>query len=203
MAYNVEQLLEVLKLHLPPRYEAVEPVLAGFAAALALASETSEALQQAATVEGGEGKWLTLLAKGYGVRRATDETDESVRLRLQNVEDAVTRTSILSAVNQLLAAYTDEQATMVEWFDSDGAFYLDSSYLDTDRILGEWHTFYLFLPFIGDNDWGDFYLDDGFLDDAFLGGGAGHPVYASIIATVERLRAAGTRWLIIFNDPVE
>lgn len=203
MALSTDDLLIVLGRHLPTRFGAVEDALAGFAAAMAQASTAASDLEVSTTVAGAEGKWLTLLAKGYGVQRATGEEDATVRTRLQNVEDALTKDSILVAVNAILAEYTDEQATMIEWWESDGAFYLDSSYLDTDRLLGEWHTFYLFLPFLGERDWGDFFLDSSYLDTDFLGGGQGHPVYASIIATVERLRAAGTRWLIIYNDPVE
>lgn len=206
-ALAVADLLPVLRRHLPARFAASEDILAGFAAALAAASQTGVDLVEQTTVDGGEGKWLTLHARGYGVLRATDETDASVRTRLQNVGDALTKTSILAAVNALLAPYTDEQATMIEWWESDGAFYLDDGdYLDTDRLLGAWHTFYLFLPFLGNREWGDFFLDSGFIGDAgggYLGGGPAHPVYIAIIAAVERLRAAGTRWLIIYTDPVE
>lgn len=187
----------VMLRHLPAEYASSEDVIGGMAAAIEEAQDTGEAAVLEASIGGAEGKWLTLLARGYGVTRATGETDGSLRGRLRNVEDKVTPQAILDAVNSLLAPYTATEAELVEWFEGDGAFWLDYDYLDDQRLFGEWHTFYLIVPLLGEAAWGDFYVDSSFLDDEFIGAGPDHPVYAAIVAEVERLRAAGIRWLLI------
>jgi len=187
----------VMLRHLPPQYEAAEDVIGGMVAPLEQARLTAADMRDASTVAGADGKWLTLLARGYGVVRATDEGDAALRARLRNVENKLTRQAILDAVNALLAPYSGQPAQMAEWFEEDGAFWLDFDFLDDQRLLGEWHTFYLFAPLVGTAAWGDLFLDDAFLDAEYLGAGPDHPIYASITAEVERLRAAGVRWLLI------
>jgi hypothetical protein len=197
---TTETLLGQLERWLPPHWKAAEPVLAAVAAPMAAAVEVLDDMVDSTTIDGAEGKWLTLLARGYGVVRTDSETDDGLRSRLQNVERKVTRLSILSAVDALLASYTVIHAIMVEWFKPGGAFYLDDGYLDTGRLLGEYNTFYLFLPMIGEPTWGDLYLGSDFLDDEYVGGGPSHPVYVAITAEVDRIRAAGVRAVAIILD---
>jgi len=196
---SIAVLVAQIERFLPPGFSASREILAGVAAALDRARQVNEDLALASTIGGAEGKWLTLMARGYGLSRATHETDVSVRRRLRNVEDRLTCQAILDAVNRLLEPYTATEAVLYEWFDEDGAFWLDFDFLDDQRILGEWNTFYLFVPLLGEAAWGDAFLDDAFLDDAFLGAGPEHPVYPAIVAEVERLRAAGVRWLMILE----
>lgn len=199
MARSVAELLAQAERWLPDRFQAAREVTAAVAAVLQLGETAGDDLSSAGTFGGASGIWLDLHARTHGLFRATAEADGVLRARLRNVEERLTRQAILDAVDAILAEVTSETATMVEWFEPDGAFYADDGYLDTTRLLGEWNTFYLFVPLLGDTGWGDLYVDVSYLDDEYLGGGTTDDVYAAIISEVERLRAAGIRWLLIME----
>lgn len=135
------------------------------------------------TVDGGEGVWLTLQARGQNVDRAQDETDASVRERMRTVEDAVSRPAITEAVQAVL----DENgvvgsAFLIEWWEEP---YLDLEesvapgglYLDSTRWSGGPRRFLVLIP--------------ASVDDT---------VRAAIVAEVERLRAAGTGWRLVWSS---
>lgn len=183
---------------LPPALEGSEELAAGVVAALQAGRAAVLDMVRQTTVALSADRWLTLLARGYGVVRSTGETDEDLRIRLVNVEDKLTRPSIEAAVTALLATYTATPAEVVEWFAGDGCFWADRDYCDDQRLFGEWHTFYVLVPLLGEMAWGDLYCDEAYCDDEHhVGAGSEHPIYGAIIAAVERLRAAGVRWLLI------
>jgi len=187
-----------LQRFLPPRFGGSAELVAGSVAALEAAEDAAEAMVDHVGIGSNDGKWLTLLARGYGVYRSTGEADADLQARLRNVEDKLTRGSIRDAVDALLDAYTVETCSVEEWFEGDGCFWADEDYCDDQRLLGEWRTFYVLAPSLGVMAWGDFYCDDSFCDDlGHVGAGPDHPIYGAIMAAVERIRAAGVRWLLI------
>jgi hypothetical protein len=187
---------------LPAYWRAAQPITAGAAASMARASEAVDDLEGSVSIEGAEGIWLTLLARGYGVDRAPAEGDESLRGRLRNVEHKVTRASILARVNELLSEYTDEEADMIEHFDH--GTYCDQDYADQTTLYDQHNAFTLVAPRVGEAEgWND-YADEAHADQSYAGGASAHPVYPAIMAEVERLRAAGVRWwLAIDHDDSE
>ena len=121
MARTTQELLERLLAFLPPQYQTSEPLLAGVADALQAAEGAADELLQVLpfgpylailpggaplSLVGASGIWLDLHASGYGLLRAPGETDDQLRTRLRNVEDAVTRPAILAAVKDA-NTYTD------------------------------------------------------------------------------------------------
>lgn len=221
MARTTQELLERLLAFLPPQYQTSEPLLAGVADALQAAEGAADELLQVLpfgpylailpggaplSLVGASGIWLDLHASGYGLLRAPGETDDQLRTRLRNVEDAVTRPAILAAVNTLLEPFS-VAAMMVEWWEEPyldvlepipGGLYLDSAFLS-----GGPNTFILIVPQVG-LGYGvsqDPHLDiETWLDSMFLGDDRQDPVYAAIVAEVERLRAAGVRWRLYIGD---
>lgn len=200
MARTTAQILAQLEKHVPPALRTkLRPLLAGWAASLQAVESAGEGMADATTVGGSSGIWLTLLARGYGVVRATGETDTQLQERLRNVENQLTVASIETATDALLASGT---STLVEHWK--GGIYLTddddevaspgdgySAYLDCDELvpgatafgsyLYDAHNgFTLILPLFGT-------IDD--LD----------PVYAAVIAQVEKLRAAGVRWWLLIE----
>ena len=193
MARTTDQALAQLLRFLPPRYQSIEAPLSGVAAAIRQGEIAWDDMATASTIGGATGSMLTLRAKGYGVNPSPDESADSIRSRIRNVEGQVTRPAILDAVNALLAEYTADLATMIERTD-DGFLDYDC-YLDHTRIC-DWHnSFVLVVPLVGDLVGGASYIDLGYLDhDLWLGAsGEQHPVYDAIIALVRRIRAAGIR----------
>lgn len=201
MARTTEELLTQLRKLLPGHYEQAEALLAGFAAAMQLTEATIDTLRDLATIEDGTGMWLTLQAHGYGILRASGESDESLRIRLRAVEDQVTRPAIEAAVNRLIAP---DVCRIVEWFDGP---YLDSGlWLDCSGawLSGGPQSFLVVIPRQGSGfSWGDSYLDNElYLDNegAYLAEGPEDPVYAAIINEVERIRAAGVFWRLVLEE---
>lgn len=204
MARSTDEILTQLLKLLPGQYAAAEPLLAGQAAALALAEAAIEELQPLATIEGGEGIWLTLHAHGLGVHRAPNESDETLRLRLRTVQDQVTKPAIEAAVNRIIAP---DVCRVVEWFEGpyldwegDGGAWLDNG----DCLLsGGPRSFLVVIPKQStDFEWGqhldvNLWLDN---EDAWLGEGPEDPVYAAICNEVERIRAAGTFWRLVLEE---
>jgi len=186
---------------LPPAYEGSEEVVAGFVAALQAGQAFVEDLVDSTTIEKAEGKWLALLARGYGVIKSTGEDDEDLRARLRNFEDKLTRPAIEAAVNAMLAAHTGDQAVVHDWHADDGCCWADHDYCDDQRLFGEWLTFYVVAPLLGEMAWGDLYCDEAYCDDEHhVGGGPDHTIYEAIRVLVERIRAGGTRWLLITEE---
>ena len=182
----------------PPRYQAIVDVIAGVAAIEATRESTAETFAEASTIGGAEGSFLTLLAKGFGVNRGLSETDASVRFRLRNAEEQVTRASILSAVNTVLASFTSTEAIMLEPWEEG---FLDVDMWFDNTIFSDMHNgFVLVVPLVGDAPTGSMFFDSEYYDgEVYLGGGVEHPVYAVIIALVERIRAAGIRWRLYID----
>lgn len=187
MTVTADQILDQVMLRVPERYLASRELFSAIAADLAYIINSAELdWIPTVTIGGSEGQWLTLLARGYGVDRASGETDIDLRSRLRSIGEALTKNAILDAVNSILVSRgTAVPAIMTEHFvrqtvlDTsvvDFAFVLDRSYLvDTHN------SFILIVPDFGD------------LTDS---------VYASIIAEVNRIRASGISWsLIVIGAP--
>jgi hypothetical protein len=204
MARTTDEVLAQLRKLLPAHYASAEALLAGFAAALGLAEVALDTLRDLATVEDGTGMWLTLQAHGYGLRRATGETDESLRIRLRAVEDQVTRPAIKAAVDRLIAP---DECQIIEWF--------DQPYLDDEGETGAWldcsgcwvsggpQSFLVVVPMQSTGfASGDGYLDSTlYLDvESYLAEGPEDPAYAAIINEVERIRAAGVFWRLVLEE---
>lgn len=204
MARTTDEVLAQLRKLLPAHYASAEALLAGFAAALGQAEVALDTLRDLATVEDGTGMWLTLQAHGYGIRRATDESDESLRIRLRAVEDQLTVPAIKAAVDRLIAP---DVCRIIEWF--------DGPYLDDEGVPGAWldcsdcwasggpQSFLVVIPKRSTGfAWGDSYLDsDLWLDvESYLSEGPEDPAYAAIISEVERIRAAGVFWRLVLEE---
>lgn len=196
---STTELLAQLERFIPSVYKPGRPIFAGYAAMMAQMEALGvDTMLPTATHAGAAEMWLTLLAKGYGLERATGEDDASLLIRLRNPGRQVTRANILAIVDAILAAYTTTPAEMLEWFEEglDGSYYDDDFFFDEGRIIGDHNTFGLILPFLTDGwpDDSDAYLDDEmfFDDEVFLGGGTElHPAYRSLAAGVASARAAG------------
>lgn len=182
MALTTAQVLAQIEKLLPPRYAASRAVLSLYAAMIAKVQQVAELdFIPSTTIAGAEGQWLTLLARGYGITRATGESDASVRTRLLTVEDALTVSAIEDAVDALLADLTAVPCELVEHWqaplvldtdDLDWALITDNSY-----FFDRHNAFTVIVPDFGD-----------FPDDA---------IYAAIVAEVDRLRGAGVRAYIL------
>jgi len=198
MSRTTNEVLAQAMKFLPPRYQSIEEVIAGVAAIQAERESTAETFAEASTIGGADGTFLTLLAKGFGVNRALEETDDSVRFRLRNAEEQVTRASILSAVNTVLAPYTNDTATMLEPWEEG---FLDVDMWFDNTIFSDLHNgFVLVVPLVGDAPTGSMFFDSEYFDgEVYFGGGVEHPVYSIIIALVERIRAAGIRWRLYID----
>lgn len=205
MARSLEQLLTQLERMAPGYYDSCRPLLAGFAAAMARSESTFDTLQPLATIGGGTGKWLTLQARGVGIKRGSGESDESLRARLRDVADAVTRPAIEAAVNALIAPDT---CTIIEWWERPYLDYNgdDGCWLDNqDATLCDGPSGFLVLIPVQATEFafGSFLDDetvDGlWLDIAFAGEGPEDPAYAAIVNEVERLRAAGIYWRLVIE----
>jgi hypothetical protein len=207
MARTTQALLDRLVAFLPPQYETAEPLLAGNAAAMREAELVAEGSRTVLSLGGSDGIWLDLHGDGMGAPRTIGESDPQYRGRLRNVEERLTRRSILAAADELLAPF-GETATMLEWWvepylDVDSAAGAGGLYLGSTFISGGSNTFVLQVPQvgIGFSITTEPHLDvSAWLDSAFLGDDRSDPVYAAIIAEVNRLRAAGIRWVLFIGD---
>lgn len=210
MSATTAQLLAQIERFGPRRYIAVRAILAGIAAQLAAADAVVESFATSSTVAGASGAWLTLLARGYGVARAQDETDASLRDRLRDPVPLVTPAAILEGVNAILADYTATEARLVETMRSIGPLTGGPDepvlILDLSRFGGHNH-FTVIVPRIGEPFGGGSVLE--LLDPAhgFILGlgvlglpGEIHPVYFAIVAFLRRARAAGIRVTLVIED---
>jgi hypothetical protein len=216
VARTTAELLAQLKRFMPSHYWAMEPHLAGVAAMMARADQVSEDLVEASTVGGAEGVWLALLAHGYGVDKVTSEDDRSVRIRIRNPENQVTKPAISEAVNAILNDAGAADGRVANWWEDDVSCWAwnelstitDGANYCNDCSTGDyWLVFIVIVPMIGahpgigsycDTDGDDNYIDI----DCYAGGGDPgvlSPVYDAIIDEVDRIKAAGVRWWLIVD----
>lgn len=193
-----ETLAQVLRF-LPDQYAASSDVLSGLAAQMVQAEQTGEDLVTSTTVAGAAGKWLTLLAHGYGLERRTDEEDAEVRTRVRSPEGQLTVPAILERINAIIAPYSSGTAWIVEWWET-------GSYLDYDYYLGldsrlpvAWNSFVLILPADIGASWGHTFLDyDYFLGITSYLGTVTNPIVPVVVDEVAHLRASGVHaWVAI------
>ncbi len=181
MARTLAQVVAQMKLFLPPEYEPYDPIIAGFAAMFVLAEIAGDDLALAVTIAGSEGQWLTLLARGFGIRRADLEADPTLRERLRNLEEVLTKDSIENAVDVLLAPFTSGTSTVIEHWDAPMQAMDFDAACDVSLLFDLNPAITVFVPLIG--------------------GDPNDPVYASIFAEILRIRAAGVRAFMIAEDP--
>lgn len=201
MARSVTDLETQLLRFLPSQYRSMRDLLIAFPGAMAAADATIDDLVDTAKIAGAEDIWLTYMARGYGVERATGEPDAALRSRLRAADGSTTRPALLEAVNRLIAPYTDGEARMIEWF--------EAPFLDVEEIQGAWcdiaaisggpQSFIIVIPEIGDLPALDTFLDiNAWLNhEAWMGQDGEDPIYAAILAEVEKKRPAGTRWALV------
>lgn len=197
MARTTAELLAQLQRLVPGYYSSVEALLAGFAAAMALAETGISELAESSTYAGGDLTWLRLHAHGLGIRPGSGEPEETLRARLRRVEDAVTPGAIVAAVDAIIAPDTCE---LVEWFEGPFLDADDDSgmWLDTSRLSGGPSSFLVLVPY-GFED-GEALDVDFYLDSSFVGVGVDSPLVPAVINEVERLRAAGTFWRLVLEN---
>jgi len=200
MARTTDQLLDQVERFVPPEDRpTLRPLLAGHSAAQAVVEAARNNMLSAVTLAGADGRWLTLLARGYGIRRATDETDEVLRTRLRYPERQLTPGAIIDRVNDLLSPYTSTLAVLEEWWEVP-SYIEDGWYLDHFGLSGGPHWFVVRCPVIGEIPHGTAYIGiDLYLDHSFLGADE-HPVYERIAAEVDRIRAAGVRAALFIDS---
>lgn len=178
-ARQTSQLLQRMLDFLPGYYEPDRPLLAAFAGALARAELDVDRLFVRAGIGTSQGIWLSLQGDDIDVPRAAGELDAQYRPRLRDGESRVTRPAILSVVNTLLEPFTDQQATMIEWFESD-SFADVGAYADINRITQGPPSFLLVVP--------------------PLEGGLAAPIFNVIIAAVNRLKLGGVGWVLVSSE---
>lgn len=149
---------------------ALTDLFVGNAAALARVETVSGDLKDLATFGDSEGMWLDLHAHGQGLRRTTNETDESLIARLRGVRDAVTRPAILTLAQDLAGP----TATVAEWWE--GGFLDIDFFADVDILSGGPNSFVVTIPATTD------------LDAVEL-----------LIFQVESSRAAGVFWRLVYT----
>lgn len=200
MARTTAAILAQAERHIPEVYRVkLRPLLAAWSAALRQAELVADSASLATTVGGADGIWLDLLARGYGILRAPDETDTTLQARIRNVANRLTVTAIVDQTDALLPSGT---SSLIEHWRS-GIFVTDdddlvvdpgdgfSAYCDCAEmvpgavgfasfIYDAHNAFTLVLPLFGT-------VDD--LD----------AVYSAIVSQTERLRAAGVRWWILID----
>ena len=183
MTTTTEEQIDQQLRHLPPRFDALRALLAAYAGTLKVVLNATELdFIPSTTIGGAVGPFLTLIAKGYGIRRASGEADSSLRLRVRNVDDSQTVSTITDAVDALLAPLTGVTSVLIEHWaaplvvDTDD---LDFALVADNGSLYDTHNaFTLIIPDFGDDT---------------------DPIYAVVINEVERLRAAGVTWFLILE----
>lgn len=199
-ARSTSTLTDELEAFLPSYYCGALPLLAGMAAVLHAVEGGVDNLRPEATLELGTDIWLTMAAHGQGILRATSETDASLRIRMRSVDDQVTPPALEAAVNALIAPDT---CTLLEWWEHS---YLDVElvdegglWLDTQRLSGGPSSFLILVPQRGWLSAGSFVDADLWLDNTYIGTESEDSVYAAIINTVHRARAAGVFWRLCLD----
>lgn len=208
MARTTDEILAQILQMLPDDYATGTPLLSGIAASQRQAEIVADTLAPLATIGSAAGSWLTLHADGIGIRRASGETDASLRFRLRNVEEQVTRAAILKAVNAVIAP---DVARLIEWYEApylddetDTGLWLDSP---ATRLSGGPNSFLVLIPrqstgfdfgsFLDDETISGMWLDH---SEQYIGESAEDPKYATIVAEVERIRAAGVFWRLVIEQ---
>lgn len=179
---TVSDYIEQLKAYLPGLFSARDELLAIFAGAMVEVLSRAETLASLVDIGTSTGIWLTLLARSYGIERATNEPDAALRERIRNLDEALTVQSIEDAVNALLDPYTATLAYIVEHWSSGPVLDIEedpplSFVVGSTTLWDDYLGFTLYVPDLGDE----------------------HEVYAAIYAEVERIRAAGTRWRMVIQ----
>lgn len=161
------------------------------------------------TVGGSDGQWMKLLAAGYGVFKIEGESDASLRIRLRNIEDQLTRPAIKAVVDELLDEAGSTPCRVAEWWENDVSCWCDGttvddgySYCDEASTGDYYNVFFVFVPLIGVHPgFGASCDDEDYCDDeAYAGvGGALSATYDAIIDEVERVRASCTRWWLVID----
>lgn len=198
MARTVDELLEQIERFVPADDRLLlRPLFAGIAACMRECELAGDDMVDAATVGSSVDKWLTLLARSYGLRRASLETDAQLRSRIRYPERQLTKAAILDRVNAILAPYTATEAEMLQWWEA--STYLGYAwYLDHGRMSGGPHSFLLLVPLVGDLPGGASFLGATYLSATYLGVHE-HEVYDLISAEVDRIRAAGVRGYVAID----
>ena len=101
-----QELFDLAKANLPKelfRASPQEPLQAA-AKIIGAARAQLKAWVEAAYLKTSTGDWLEQHAKDRSTRRQTQESDAALRERLRRVEDALTPSALLSAINAILAA---------------------------------------------------------------------------------------------------
>lgn len=176
MAYTTEQMLTEIKKYLPEKYVYFEDVLAGIAAQMATAHSVGIEAMDDTTITNAAGVWLDLVAHNYGLDRASGEDDTTLKYRIRNVEDALTKEAIENAVNAILATYS-ETCEVIEYF-SDSMRFIGRAYIGETRLRGG-KGFTVRVPLIGSS-----YT---------------HAVYGIIVSEVSRIKAAGVPWKLLID----
>lgn len=170
MARSIDTILAGYLASVSTGFWTLEPVFAGLAAQVHLLELTGELLVAGGLVGGADDIWLTLLAHGDGIDRATGETDADLRLRMRQPEKQVTPTAIEDRVNDLLASGTCQ---VIEHFAAWGQVIDVDFTCDVSAIYDRRPGFTVIVP-------------DG-LDN-----------YPTLYAEVLRIKAAGVpAWLVI------
>jgi hypothetical protein len=216
--------LAQLRRFLPPSFAALEPLLAGLAAQMAVVDGAAAGLVSTTTVEGAAGRWLELLASGAGISRADGEVDAALRARLRTPEAMLTRAALQEVLDQQLAPYAASGAALIEWF-SPGAYAGRDAFTGLTRTRA-WRSVAGVLP-VGPAAWegafagrafgGRSAFAASFTGLAFTGlawGGASapagplafcgvlpHPALAPSRAALARRRAAGVRAYLVLDTP--
>jgi hypothetical protein len=180
MARTTAALLDRLLKRLPPCFEPVRPLLAAAAAQLHLVEAAGDDLAAAATVDGADDIWLSLLARGYGVERAVDEDDASLRRRLRNVEGQVTPEAVMVAVEAMVDAISANTSELIEHWAAPHQALDVSAVCDVSHLYDRIPGFTVRVP--------------------VLNGDQNHPAYAGIYAEILRVKAAGVpAWMVVEN----
>lgn len=182
---TLEELIAQMKLYLPSStWSGRDDLLASAAAPIARARCAADEMVEDVKIGTADGVWLDLLARTYGLRRAPGEVDGDLRLRLQNVEEALTCAALLAAANAILLQYTATPAVCVEHFEQ-GPVLDDetvgppiTAVTDTSFLWGTIPGFTILVPDLGNT----------------------HPAWGPIYAEIERLRAAGVFWFFVIDD---
>lgn len=200
MARTADELLVQVLRFVPPEFRALASLLAARMAQLGAGEQAGEDLVEAGRLGSAEDIWLTVLARSFGAERGTDESDDALRARARRPADRLTPKAVLDATNAALARYGSGDAILIEHF-SAGIFMDQDAYADNSEMFDQHLGFTLRVPLLGELPGVGGYADHDFVDvDAWAGsGGAPHPVYAEILAAVEVLRAAGTRWWLLVD----
>lgn len=195
-----EQLLEQAARLMDPVFSGpLDPILGSICASFAASEQAVDGLHDRATLGGATGQWLDLHGQGQGQTRRDGEGDDGYRMRLRRPDEQLTPNAILTGVNVLLAPYTDTLAVLVEpW--RDGPF-MDQAYMEQAIVGTDLLSFIVAAPRVGTpaSDVGA-YMDQVYMDVAFLSAEHDHPVYASIYELIQRARAAGVRGFLLIDD---